>query len=489
MYDENDKFERENRENADLNQTIIDNVSVTISDAEKEAGRAEPNQAAQPKDTMNHEDARNYYYDAYFEADRAKAETDKKADRKARREKKSHTSIKKAVKKGIAVVASAAVFGVVAGAGFQGVQYFASRGGSGQPVNGENTTVEQSTAQKTPAVQTGLGSGALVTDVSDVVENVMPSIVAINSTAVGTTYDWFGRPYQNEQYGSGSGIIIGQNDDEILIVTNNHVIDSATKVEIVFDDDSTAEATIKGTDASSDLAVVAVKTAALSDETLNHIKVATLGSSGEMKPGELVIAIGNALGYGQSVTVGYVSALEREVTVDGVTRKLLQTDAAINPGNSGGALLNANGEVIGINSVKYSSEEVEGIGFAIPVDDAIPIINELMNRETLSTSEMGYLGINGSDITESYSQAFNMPVGICVTDVGADSPAAKAGIVNGYIIVGINGRAIETKEELQKILTYTRAGSQVTVQVKVLENGTYVDKDVEVTLGSRADAK
>lgn len=488
MYGENDNIGEEKRENE--NQ-IIDNVPVTITEQEKEEKKSEIRQDAQNDNgqhenvSMNQEDARNFYYDAYYEAERTKSAPEEAAKgKRAKREKKPHPGVKRLVKKGIAIVASAAVFGVVAGAAFQGVEYFSSGNGGGQEPVQEGTTITPPTTES-PAVQTGINSGALVTDVSDVVENVMPSIVAINSTVAGTTYDWFGRPYQNEQYGSGSGIIIGQNDDEILIVTNNHVVDSATKVEIVFDDDSTAEATIKGTDSSSDLAVVAVKVSELSAETLGHIKIATLGSSGEMKPGELVIAIGNALGYGQSVTVGYVSALEREVTVDGVTRKLLQTDAAINPGNSGGALLNSKGEVIGINSVKYSSEEVEGIGFAIPVDDAIPIINELMNRETLSESEMGYLGINGSDITESYSQAFNMPVGICVTDVGAGSPAEKAGILNGYIIVGINGRTIETKAELQQILSYTRAGAQVTVQVKVLENGEYVEKDIEVTLGSR----
>ena len=445
-YNENPGYNQEASGTEERKEQILDNVQVTISDAGY--GSVGGDGSKKPK-------------------------------------KKS--GVKKVFKKGIALIASAAVFGVVAGAGFQGVQYLTGRGTEQESEETLLGQTELPTAQNS-AVQTATVDGALVTDVSDVIEAVMPSIVAINCTSVGTTYDWFGRPYQNEEYGSGSGIIIGQDEDEILIVTNNHVVDSATTVEIVFDDESTASATVKGTNEGSDLAVVAVKSEELTDETLNYIKVATLGDWDAMKPGQMVIAIGNALGYGQSVTVGYVSALDREVTVDGITRELLQTDAAINPGNSGGALLNAAGQVIGINSVKYASEEVEGIGFAIPVNDAIPIINELMNRETLSTSEMGFLGIyETTDVTETYSQAFNMPVGIFIQSVVQGSPAEAAGIVRGYIITGINGSSVETREELQQVLSYTRAGTTITVQVQVLENGVYTAKDIEVTLANRPE--
>ena len=432
---------------------------------------------------MNSEEARHYYYDDYYR----NTGYHQGQDKGQKSGRKSHSRLKRFLKKGAAIVASAAVFGVVAGAGFQGISYLMGNDNDAQAttIGTTDTTVSN---DNSGTVQTDSGSGAVVTDVSDVVENVMPSIVAINCTAVGTTYDWFGRPYQNEEYGSGSGIIIGQNDDELLIVTNNHVIEDATSVEIVFDDDSTAAATIKGTDSNSDLAVVSVDLSDLTQETLNHIKIATLGSSDAMKPGQLVIAIGNALGYGQSVTVGYVSALDREVTVDGVTMTLLQTDAAINPGNSGGALLNAQGEVIGINSVKYASEDVEGIGFAIPVDDAIPIINELMNREVLTESEIGFLGIyETEDITSAYSEAFNMPIGIYVRSVVEDSPAAEAGVTTGYIITGFNGRTVETREQLQEILNYTRAGSEITLEVQVLENGTYVERELTITLANRPE--
>ena len=465
MYDERDK-------------NVIDNANVTITDAE------ETKQEQKEASGMNTEEARNYYYDEYYRGAQYQ-----QAQETGKKKRTSRSGLKRVLKKGAALIVSAAVFGVVAGAGFQGVQYLVGNNEEAQAttIGTTNTTVSNSDSSG-QTMQTDSGSGTVVTDVSDIVENVLPSIVAINCTAVGTTYDWFGRPYQNEEYGSGSGIIIGQNDDEILIVTNNHVVDSATSVEIVFDDDSTAAATIKGTDSSSDLAVVAVNVSDLSEDTLNHIKIATLGSSSEMKPGQLVIAIGNALGYGQSVTVGYVSALDREVTVDGVTMTLLQTDAAINPGNSGGALLNANGEVIGINSVKYASEDVEGIGFAIPVDSAIPIINELMNREILSEGEVGFLGIyETEDITSAYSEAFNMPIGIYVRSVVEDSPAAQAGVTTGYIITGFNGRTVETREELQEILSYTRAGTEITLEVQVLENGTYVQRDLTITLANRPE--
>ncbi len=314
----------------------------------------------------------------------------------------------------------------------------------------------------------------------------MPSIVAINATINATESDFFGRQYNQQMEGSGSGIIIGQNNSEILIATNNHVIADSTKVEIVFADDTKATATIKGTAPASDLAVVSVNVNDLSKDTISKIKIATLGDSNSLKLGEMAIAIGNALGYGQSITVGYVSALDREVTVDNVTLDVLQTDAAINPGNSGGALLNSKGEVIGINSVKYVDNNVESVGYAIPISDAIPIINDLMNRTTLANNEKASLGISGQEVTSDYSQNFNLPMGIYVGEVKNGSAAQKAGIVVGDIIVGVNKTKVESMSELQDVLDYTKAGSTGTITVKSLNNGDYTEKTLNITFDGRA---
>ncbi len=406
--------------------------------------------------------------------------------------KKNKTAGKGLVKKTIALVTSAALFGIIAGAAFQGVQYLQEPKKQANSVVGMQSLGEyedysnDTTASSDDGLVVQTGSTAIVaTDVSGVVENVMPSIVAINSTTTMTEYDFFGRKFESEVSGSGSGIIIGQNDDELLIATNNHVVEDATAVEIEFINESKALATIKGTEPSSDLAVVSVKISDLTEETIKSIRIATLGDSDQVKTGEMAIAIGNALGYGQSVTVGYISALDREVTTENATLNLLQTDAAINPGNSGGALINARGEIIGINSVKYASTEVEGIGYAIPISEAIPIINDLMNREDLKEDEMGYLGITGKNVEANYAEAFGMPVGILVYEVGEGTAAQKAGIVKGDIIVGINGKKLETMQDLSNTLSYTRGGTTVTMNLKVLQNGEYIAKDVEVTLGFR----
>ncbi len=322
-------------------------------------------------------------------------------------------------------------------------------------------------------------------DVSGIVDNAMPAIVSINCTKTVKQQDFWGFGYDYETPTSGSGIIIGQNSMEILIATNNHVVEDAKTVSITFNDDKKAEAVIKGTDSLYDLAVVAVNINELERSTIESIKVATLGDSDTVKNGDMVIAIGDALGYGQSVTVGYVGALERVVVVDGVTRTLLQTDAAINPGNSGGALLDARGAVIGINSVKYSDTDVEGLGYAIPISKAIPIINDLMNREVLTEEEAGYLGIKGKNIQIIDVMSLNKPVGVYVYTVYEDSPAAKAGLRVGDIIVGFNDRDITSMEELQVILGYTRAGTTVELKIQVLENGEYVEKKLNVILGNR----
>ena len=331
-------------------------------------------------------------------------------------------------------------------------------------------------------------------DVSGVVENVMPSIVSINNVYDTVTTDIFGQSYRSQAGGSGSGIIIGQNDEEVLIVSNNHVTEANNnaqnqKITVTFNDETTAEATIKGADSGADLSVISVKMADIKKDTLSKIKVATVGDSSKMKVGQMVIAIGNALGYGQSTTVGYVSALNREIASEDFTMKLIQTDAAINPGNSGGALLNAKGEVIGINSVKYASEKVEGMGFAIPISTALPIINDLMNREEIAENEQSYLGIMGRDVTKNYNQIYNIPIGVYITDATKGSPADKAGLKMGNIITGFNGSTIKTMAELQAKLATVKAGTLVKLTIMQYDNGQYVEKEVQVTLGNKSELK
>lgn len=394
-------------------------------------------------------------------------------------------------------IGGAFVFGAVAGFSFSGYQLFSNnflgqKNSQSAVASTQEPAETKDTEEKTTLTSTsttGTSSGG--SDVSSVVENAEPAIVAINCTITETSSmgGFFGQEYKQEVEGSGSGIIIGENSKELLIVTNNHVISGDdAKVEVVFVDNTTAQATVKGTDSDSDLAVISIQLSDLSSDTKNKIKIATLGDSDNIKVGEIAIAIGNALGYGQSVTVGYISAKDREVALEDNTMTLLQTDAAINPGNSGGALLNASGEVIGINSVKYASEEVEGMGYAIPISTAIPIINDLMNREQLAEDEQAYLGIVGRDITQAYAEGFNMPEGIYVGRVSEGSPAEKAGVVSGDIITSFNGREVSTMEGLQEILSYTKAGEKVEIVIKRLNAGEYQEKTVTVTLGNKEDS-
>lgn len=456
--------------NDDSNLNEVRNDVKTYSESETEQVK---DTYSNNEEKVNNEDSVNQSNASFVNEKKVKIPKMKKA--------------RKFFKKVAGLMAAAAVFGMIAGGTFQ----FVNQGGFKKNVSVVETNQGDVTDSASEDQSTNGGAIATSTtkptvmDVSSVVENAMPAIVAINSSSTQTEYDFFGRAYENEVSGSGSGIIIGQNDNEILIATNNHVVSGATAIEIVFNDDTKAIAKLKGAEPSSDLAVVAVDINDLTQDTRNNIKIATLGNSDEVKTGELAIAIGNALGYGQSVTVGYISALNREVSVEDTTLNLLQTDAAINPGNSGGALLNANGEVIGINSVKYADTSVEGIGYAIPISDAIPIINDLMNREDLDESESAYLGIQPKTVDESYAQAFNMPVGVYVLSVVEGSPAEAAGLHKGDIITSINGKTIKDADQLQSYLSYTRAGTKVEVKVSVLENGTYTEKTLDVTLGNR----
>ncbi len=330
------------------------------------------------------------------------------------------------------------------------------------------------------------GGAAGPGDVSSIVEAVMPSIVSITETSTATSY--FGQSYPTE--GAGSGFIVKEDNNELLIVTNNHVVAGADSITVTFIDDTTAKATVKGTDPTADLAVISVKVGDLKQETRGNIKVASLGHSEDVKVGQMAIAIGNALGYGQSVTVGYISAKDRQVEVgDGNsssanTMVLLQTDAAINPGNSGGALLDVNGNVIGINSVKYADTKVEGIGYAIPMSNAIPIINELMNREVLKDEEKGYLGITGRTIGDEVSEAYGFPNGIYISEVSESGAAKKAGIKQGDIITKINGNKVTSIEQVQNKVNNTKAGTEITVTIARSQEGEYKEQDVKVVLKS-----
>lgn len=317
----------------------------------------------------------------------------------------------------------------------------------------------------------------------------MPSIVSITGKFETTSQSWFGQTQSSESEGVGSGIIIGKKDGKILIVTNNHVVADAKSLSVGFVDGKSASATIRGTDSDADLAVVEVDTKNMKSSTLKEIAVITLGDSSKLQTGERAIAIGNALGYGQSVTGGYISALNRQVQLTDKTMTLIQTDAAINPGNSGGALLNSKGELIGINTVKYSSEDVEGMGYAIPINTAKPIINKLIKNEATSESEQAYLGVSGQTIDSSMASQFDMPSGVYVQQVIKSSPAQKAGISAGDVIVSFNGSNVSTMDGLKEKISNLKAGKKVKVVVKRQNQmGTYEKKTLTVTLGKKSDA-
>ena len=321
-------------------------------------------------------------------------------------------------------------------------------------------------------------------DLSDVVEKVMPSLVAITTEGEESIVSWFGMQTRKTQ-DMGSGVIVDKDQKSLYIITNNHVIDGATNLVVAFEDGSTAKGEIKGTAAYTDLALVEVKLDSLAKKTLDRIKVAGLGDSNELKVGQMVMAIGNALGYGQSLTVGYVSAKDRVVNINDITMKLIQTDAAINPGNSGGALLNLNGEVVGINSAKFSDRAVEGMGYAIPIATVKPLINELKTKKNITDTERGYLGIYYREIDDASHESFNMPYGLYITDVADNGGAKKAGLIKGDVIVAVNDNETLKSDAINSIILGKKKGEQVKVTFYRYENGEYVKKDVDVTLAER----
>lgn len=424
--------------------------------------------------------------------------------------KKNPKNSKKLAKKIGAITLSAVLFGSVAAGSFQAVNYFSpfskttNSSGSASSNNSSSTSL-----LKTTAVSGSSNTGSL--DVSDITTSAMPSIVAITNKSVQEVQDYFsqfgfggqGQTQTQETESQGSGIIIGKNDSELLMVTNNHVVEGADTLSVCFIDNQVYEAAIKGTDPENDLAVIAVPLDSISDDTMSQIAVASIGDSDSLKVGEQVVAIGNALGYGQSVTTGIVSAVNRTLSSDSSDTQdsnsssddsssatYIQTDAAINPGNSGGALLNMNGEVIGINSAKLASTEVEGMGYAIPISRVSDIIDDLMNQTTrtkVDSDKQGTIGIKGINVTSDVQEKYGLPEGIYVSEVTSGSAADKAGITSGSVITKFDGKSVNDIESLQDLLQYYEAGETVELTLQVPDGDSYKEKTVSITLGNKSD--
>ncbi|MDD3403539.1 MAG: trypsin-like peptidase domain-containing protein [Hespellia sp.] len=385
----------------------------------------------------------------------------------------------------LAVICLALVFGLVSSGTFLGFSFIGSRvlglTGSSSTSGSNGKAAATATLKQT--------TSSVSSDIADIAANAMPSVVSITNMSVQQVQNFFGQSGEQEVESTGSGIIIGQNDSELLIVTNNHVIEGSETLTVSFIDENSVEANVKGSNSSIDIAVIAVPIDSISDDTMDAISVATLGDSDSLKVGEPAIAIGNALGYGQSVTTGIISATDRVLTGSGSDTAFIQTDAAINPGNSGGALLNANGEVIGINSAKLSDTTVEGMGYAIPISDVSDVITNLMNQETktkVADNEKGYLGIQGVDVTSDSAQRYNMPEGVYVSSVIKGGGAADAGIMEGDIITALNGTDIDGMTALQNELSYYKQGTTVTVTVQRQNGNSYEAQDIDVKLGAQS---
>lgn len=424
-------------------------------------------------DRYNNGNSNNYYSNIPPEPDK------KRRQRKNGNKNNNGNGTGKKVAK---LVASAAVFGLVAGACFVGVSVAKDKL---YPSTADRIeTTSGTTSSKSNTTSSGSSTSQ---DVATVVNEVMPSVVSITSTIQSSNYYGFGT---QESEGAGSGFIIAKTKENLMIATNNHVVSGATSLTVGFTDDTTAKATVVGTDSSADLAVISVKLSDIKDSTASKIKVATLGSSDDLKVGEEVVAIGNALGYGQSVTTGVVSAKNREVSLTDGTMNLLQTDAAINPGNSGGVLINMDGQVIGINNAKLADTSVEGMGYAIPISTAKTILTDLMNASSVSTKDAAFLGVVGRDINESYSSALGIPSGIYVSQVVSGSPAEKAGISAGDVITKFEGNNVSTMSGLKEKLALKKANTKVKITFKrANQSGTYEEKTVTVTLGKKSDFK
>ena len=437
-----------------------------------------------------------YSYEQWQQADQRNSTScyDEPSDRKKRTDRRRQRTSRDRREVGfggkiIRCAVLAAVFGLVAGCVFQGVGYVAGKNTkSSQTAQEEVPQKIESTATNTVAQQ---GQAVVVSDVSGIVENVMPSIVAITNMSQTEYRNWFGQSQVYDSESCGSGIIVDDDENYLYIVTNNHVVAGANTLTICFVDDATVAAELKGSDESADLAVLSVKKDDLESDTLSQVKIATLGDSDTLKVGQASIAIGNALGYGQSVTTGVISALNREVTTtdsesgESITNELIQTDAAINPGNSGGALLNVKGEVIGINSVKYSDTKVEGMGYAIPMATAIPVIDELITREIVDESQRASIGIAGVDVTSDMAYTYNMPEGLYIAQILEGSAAQQAGLIKGDILTSFDGHVVHSMDALEEQLQYYSAGMTVDVVIQRAQNGEYQEQTISITLGKK----
>ena len=496
---ENNGFHNENLENSQINNNVAGNrenyeqsdIAIDVTPIEETTSREQSESHRysykeqglggrydQADTGYNHTYGSNNYGDNNYYSN-IPPEPDKRRRQRKNGNNKNGNGIGKKIAK---LVASAAVFGLVAGACFVGVSVVKDKF---YPSTADK--IETTSGTTSAKKDTSSGSGSNSQNVASVVNEVMPSVVSITSTIQSSNYYGFGT---QESEGAGSGFIIAKTKDSLMIATNNHVVSDATSLTVGFVDDTTAKATVVGTDSSADLAVISVKIKDIKDSTASKIKVATLGSSDDLKVGEEVVAIGNALGYGQSVTTGVVSAKNREVSLTDGTMNLLQTDAAINPGNSGGVLINMDGQVVGINNAKLEDTSVEGMGYAIPITTAKTILTDLMNAGSVSTKDAAFLGVVGRDINESYSSALGIPSGIYVSQVVSGSPAEKAGISAGDVIVKFEGNNVSTMSGLKEKLAIKKANTKVKITFKrANQSGTYEEKTVTVTLGKKSDFK
>ena len=481
MYDENERNERHDQD--------VDYTEGAYSDSAYEEKNNDTAKKEETSDYGGYHDSR-YRGSLDGEPEAAAGEDPKENAEKQpersyipeERSGRGHGS-KNTGKKIAALVMSGILFGCVAGGTMVGVNALSNRLLPGETAQETIGQVSQETqADAGTKTQASIGN-----DVSSIVEKAMPSVVAINNKMIYTQDNWLFGQQQYEVPSSGSGIIAGQNDTELLIITNNHVVEDSEELSVTFIDNQSVKAAVKGTDSDSDLAVIAVQLSDIPEETRKQIKAADLGDSDSMKLGQGVVAIGNALGQGQSVTVGYVSALNKKITINDVERTLLQVDAAINPGNSGGALIDLNGNVIGINAAKTASTEVEGMGFAIPISKAQDILNSLMTKKTrvaVSEGAQGYLGIQGTTVDEETASLFGMPRGVYVYKVLGDGAAAESDLRDKDIITKVDGQSVKTMTELQELLACYELGEELELTVQTQENGQYQERIVQVTLKS-----
>jgi len=492
------QFEKADYDGSYMQQDRAENVSHDSSYMQQD--RAE--NVSHDGSYMQQDRAESVSHDSSYAQQSSTAHADTQGSSYKRQNEAAKQETVKSRKKGstfkriVGISAAALLFGTIAGGTMFGVNNLAT---SLMETEEESTEFSKKVPEvssvelkeASTAVTTANNSSSALADVSPIAESAMPSVVAIKGTTSVETYSWFGEGQTYDTPSSGSGIIIGKNDTELLVVTNNHVVEDTKDLSVVFIDNEEVKASVKGRDSENDIAIIAVKLEDIKSETLEKIAVARMGDSDELKVGQGVVAIGNALGYGQSVTVGYVSAIDREVTTkDSSIKNLLQTDAAINPGNSGGALLNMSGEVIGINTAKYASTEVEGMGYAIPISKVKDIISELSSKETRSDkvdeNNQGYLGIQGKNIGEDVAQAYDMPRGIYVYKIVENSLAADSDLREKDIITKVDSQSVRNMEELKDILSYYKSGEKVKLTVQRLKDSEYEEKEIEITLSDRS---